>query len=60
MVKVSVEVRHGTARFPVAVKAQSIHQAMSIVTARYPDSDARVRFPIDPEGFFVEDLPFEA
>ncbi len=55
MVKVSIEVHDGTARFAVAVLAKSIQQALSIVAARYPSSAARVRFPIDPESFFVED-----
>jgi hypothetical protein len=55
MVKVSIEVHSGTARFAVAVQAQSIQQALSIVATRYPGSIARVEFPIDPEGFFVED-----
>ncbi|MBV9300600.1 MAG: hypothetical protein JOY53_00665 [Acidobacteriaceae bacterium] len=55
MVKVSIEVHHGTARFMVAVTAQSIQQAMKIVQARYPSSVARVKLPIEPEGFFVED-----
>ena len=54
MVKVSIEVHSGTARFAVALKAQSIQQALSIVAARHPSSTARVRFPIDPESFFVE------
>ena len=55
MVKASIEVRNGAARFNVAVRAQSIRRAVSLVGGRYPDSDIRVRFPIDPEGFFVED-----
>ena len=54
MVKVSIEVHDGTARFAVAVLAKSIQQALSIVAARYPSSAARVKFPIDPESFFVE------
>ncbi len=41
MVKVSIEVYSGTARFAVAIKAQSIQQALSIVAARYPGSVAR-------------------
>ena len=56
MVKVSIEVHDGTARFAVAIRAKSIQQALSIVAARYPSSAARVRFPIDPESFFVENL----
>ena len=55
MVKVSIEVHDGTARFAVAVLAKSIQQALSIVAARYPSRAARVKFPIDPESFFVED-----
>jgi hypothetical protein len=55
MVKVSIEVHDGTARFTVAVKAQSVRRALSIVAARHPASVARVKFPIDPESFFVED-----
>jgi hypothetical protein len=55
MVKVSIEVHEGTARFMVAIKAHSIQQALSMVAARYPASAARVKFPIDPESFFVED-----
>ena len=55
MVKVSIEVHDGTARFAVAVLAKSIQQALSIVAARYPSSAARVKYPIDPESFFVED-----
>ena len=55
MVKVSIEVHDGTARFAVAVLANSIQQALSIIAARYPSSVARVKFPIDLESFFVED-----
>ena len=55
MVKVSIEVHDGTARFAVAVLAESLQQALSIVAARHPGSVARVRFPINPEGFFVGD-----
>ena len=55
MVKVSMEVRSGTARFDVAVQAESIQRAMSLVRGRYPKGNVRVRFPIEPESFFVED-----
>ena len=55
MVKLSIEVHSGTARFAVAIKAQSIQQALSLVAARHPSSVTRVKFPIDPESFFVED-----
>ena len=42
MVKVSIEVYSETARFAVAVQAKSIQRVLSI---------ARVKSPIDPEGF---------
>jgi hypothetical protein len=55
MVKVSIEVHDRTARFTVAVKAQSIQHALSIVSAQHPSSVTKVKFPINPESFFVED-----
>jgi hypothetical protein len=55
MVKVSVEVRSESARFWVSLQAQSIQQVANIVASWYPDRGVRIRFPIDPEGFFVED-----
>src|SRR5215212_4805974 len=48
MVKVSIEVHNGAALFEVAVRAQSIERAASIVTGSYPGCDIRVKFPIDP------------
>ena len=53
MIKVSVEVREGTALFRVAVQAESIDRAMSIVNGGHPGRDVRVVFPIDPEEFFI-------
>jgi hypothetical protein len=55
MVKVSIEVHSGVAHFDVGVQAGSIQQAMSLVMARYLKSTVRVRFPIEPQSFFVED-----
>lgn len=55
MVKVSIEVVDGSARFEVAVCAQSIERALSLVAARYPRGQGRVTFPIEPEGFFIKD-----
>ncbi len=55
MIRVSIEVRDGANRFSVAVQAQSIGRAVEIVAGSYPSRDVRVKFPIDPEGFFVED-----
>ena len=55
MVKVSIELHNGTARFMVAKKAQNIQQALSTGAVRHPSSVTRVQFPIDPESVFVED-----
>ena len=55
MVKVSIEVRNGAAHFDVGVQAESIQRAMSLVRQRYPKGNVKLRFPIEPEGFFVED-----
>jgi hypothetical protein len=53
MIKVSIEVRSGTARFDVAVQAESIQRALSLVTRRHSGSTCRVKFPIEAERFFV-------
>ena len=55
MVNVSIKVRNGATHFNVAVRAKSIKRAVSIVRQSYPHCDVRVEFPIDPEGFFVEE-----
>ncbi len=55
MVKVSIEVRKGAARISVAVFAESIRQAMDIIEGRFPESDCRVKFPINPEEFFASE-----
>ncbi len=58
MVKVSVEVRDGAARFDIAVRAQSIRRALSLLVGeRHPNGDVRLKFPIEPEGFFVVEDP---
>ena len=54
MVKVSIEVRSGAARFRIAVQAKSIQQAVALVGERFPGRDIVVGFPINPEGFFVD------
>ena len=55
MVKVSIEVHTGAAHFNVSVKAQRIERAVSVVRRSYPGYTVRVKFPIDPEGFFVKE-----
>ena len=54
MVKVSIEVRSGAARFRVGVRAESIERAVSLMEKRFPGRNVQVSFPIDPEVFFGE------
>lgn len=55
MIKISVEVKSGTARFKVRVQAESIEGALEIAKRYNPDKECKVVFPIDPEVFFVGD-----
>ena len=55
MVRISVEVSSGTARFRVSVQAQSIERALEIVQEQSPGKDCKVRFPIDAESFIEGD-----
>ena len=54
MIRVSMEVREGTALSRATVQAESIREAVSKTRERYPGRDVRVMFPIDPEDFFIE------
>jgi hypothetical protein len=55
MIRISIEVRSGTARFKVSAQAESIEGALEIAKRYNPGKECKVVFPIDPEGFFVED-----
>jgi hypothetical protein len=55
VVRVSIEVRCGAARFRVGIQASSIQSAVSLAKGLYSASDPRVVFPIDPEDFFLGD-----
>jgi hypothetical protein len=57
VVRVSIEVRSGAARFRVGIQASSIQRAVGLAKGLYSASDVRVIFPIDPEGLFIDD-PF--
>jgi hypothetical protein len=54
MIRVSMEVREGAALSRTTVQAESLREAVSITRRRYPARDVRVKFPIDPEDFFIE------
>jgi hypothetical protein len=53
VIRVSVEIQSGAARFRVVVWAESIDRAVRLVGARYPECEARVLFSIEPEAFFA-------
>jgi hypothetical protein len=53
MVRVSVEISSGAARFRVMVQAESIERALQIAKRHNPGKECRVTFPLDPETFFV-------
>jgi hypothetical protein len=55
MIRISVQVSSGAARFRVMVQAESIERALEIVARQNPREECKVPFPIDPETFFVED-----
>ena len=55
MIRISIEVRSGTARFKVSAQAESIEGALEIARRYNSGKECKVVFPIDPEGFFVED-----
>ena len=55
MIRISVQVSSGTARFRVAIQAESIVRALEIVASQNPGKACEVTFPIDPETFVVED-----
>jgi hypothetical protein len=48
MVQVRLEVRTGTARFRVSVRAQSARRAVSLAGVRYPGGEVRVLRPAGP------------
>ena len=55
VIRVVIEVCNEATRFNVLAQAKGVRGAESIVAAAYPNADVRVRFPIDPEDFFVKD-----
>ena len=55
MIKITIEVKSCTARFNVAVQAESIEEALEIAKGHNCGKECKVVFPIDPENFFVND-----
>jgi hypothetical protein len=55
MIKISVQVSSGTARFRVTIQAESIERALQIAARQNPGKACEVMFPLDPKTFFVDD-----
>ena len=55
MIRISVEVGGGAARYRVAVQAGSIRRALEIAEALRPGGDPKVTLPVEPEASFVRD-----
>jgi hypothetical protein len=55
LIRISVQLTRGAARYRVAVQAESIERALEIVERQNPGCEAEVAFPIDPEVYFVSD-----
>jgi hypothetical protein len=54
MVRITVQVSSGAARFRVMVQAETIERALEIARRHNPAAECRVSFPIDPESYFTE------
>ncbi|HJQ28519.1 MAG TPA: hypothetical protein VJ827_04215 [Rubrobacter sp.] len=55
MIRVCIEVDRGDVRSTLSVRAESILRALEIAGEQNPDCDLTVRFPLDPDTFFVRD-----
>jgi hypothetical protein len=55
MIRVVIEVSDGSALHKIAVRAESIRQALHLASERFPLGYAKVIFPIEPETFFVRE-----
>jgi hypothetical protein len=53
MVRISVDVKSGTASFRVMVQAESVERALEIARRHNPDKECQLTFPLDPETFFA-------
>jgi hypothetical protein len=60
MIKARINVVNDDIQFSVTVCAESLCQAVEFTANRHPGHVVRVRFPLDPDTFFVEDPTVEA
>ena len=57
MIRVAVEIREGALTHRTRVIAPSIERALKIAGGGKPGRSVRLVFPIDPEAFFVTEVP---
>ena len=53
MIRASVEVVGSHSAFCIGVYAKNLQRAVGLAATRYPGYAISVRFPLDPEAFFV-------
>jgi hypothetical protein len=57
MIRVTVEIREGALTHRTRVTAPSIERALKIARGGKPGRRVRLVFPIEPEAFFVTEVP---
>jgi hypothetical protein len=57
MIRVAVEIREGALIHQTRVTAPSIEYALKIAGGGKPGRRVRLTFPIEPETFFVTEVP---
>ena len=55
MIRVVIEVRDESTSFSVVAQARNLRETASIAATVYPNSEVRVKFPIDVAAFVIED-----
>jgi hypothetical protein len=54
MIRASLKVTGNNSAFTIGVYAENLRRALEFAANRYPGYAVSVRFPLDPEMFFVE------
>ena len=57
MIRVTVEIREGALTYRTRVTAPSIERALKIAGGGKPGRRVRLVFPIEPEAFFLTEVP---
>jgi hypothetical protein len=57
MIRVAVEIREGALTHRTRVTAPSVERALKIAGGGKPSRRVHIVFPIEPEAFFVTEVP---